>query len=64
MPVPQRVNFLVEQASCLLLENGARCEFYPRYGKAIQDMNQPVMAAPKGEIKILNFFLILLIINN
>ncbi|MEG4166002.1 hypothetical protein QUA11_00185 [Microcoleus sp. S13_D1] len=27
MPVPQRVNFLVEQASCLLSENGARCEF-------------------------------------
>ncbi|MEG3926651.1 MULTISPECIES: hypothetical protein [unclassified Microcoleus] len=23
MPVPQRVNFLVEQASCLLSENGA-----------------------------------------
>jgi hypothetical protein len=30
MPVPQRVNFLVEQASCLLSENGARCEFEPR----------------------------------
>src|SRR4028119_964985 len=30
MPVPQIVNFLVEQASCLFSENGARCEFEPR----------------------------------
>ena len=26
MPVPQEMNFIVEQASCLLSENGARCE--------------------------------------
>ncbi|MEG3902924.1 hypothetical protein QUB19_18315 [Microcoleus sp. B4-C5] len=26
MPVPQRVNFLVEQAEKPVLENGARCE--------------------------------------
>jgi hypothetical protein len=38
--------------------------FYLRYGKAIQDLNKPALAAPKGEIKILNFFIILLIINN
>ncbi|MEG4346654.1 hypothetical protein QUB70_25755 [Microcoleus sp. A003_D6] len=33
MPVPQRVNFLVEQASCLLSEKGARCEIHPTIGQ-------------------------------
>jgi len=30
MPTPQEKSLFVEQASCLLSENGARCEFEPR----------------------------------
>ncbi|MEG4343686.1 hypothetical protein QUB70_10405 [Microcoleus sp. A003_D6] len=64
MPVPQENSLFVEQAGKPVAYNGARCLFEPRYGKAIQDRNQPALTATKGEIKILNFFIILLITNN
>jgi len=33
MPVPQRVNFIVEQAGKPVLEKGARCEYEPTFAE-------------------------------
>ncbi|WP_242718138.1 hypothetical protein [Microcoleus vaginatus] len=40
MPVPQENSLFVEQASCLLSENSARCEFNLRCGTIV---NKPFM---------------------